>query len=104
MCQGSILGHLLFLICINEISKGVTFSPVHYFADDTNILYISSFIKDINKKINHALSNLFHWANKILLKDSKTEIVVFKSHSKQITKHLNFRLSGIYGSIKAEVK
>ena len=33
-------------------------------------------------------------ANKILLNISKTEIVTFKSHSKQITKHLNFHLSG----------
>ena len=31
--------------------------------------------------------------NKILLNISKTEIVTFKSHSKQITKHLNFCLS-----------
>ena len=33
-------------------------------------------------------------ANKISLNVSKTEIVIFKSHSKQITKHLNFRQSG----------
>ena len=69
---------------------------VHRFADDTNILYVSSSLKNVNKKLNHALSNLVQWlrANKILLNVSKTEIVIFKSHSKQITKHLNFRLSG----------
>ena len=69
---------------------------VHHFADDTNILYVSSSLKNVNKKINHALSNLVQWlrASKILLNVSKTEIVIFKSHSKQITKHLNFWLSG----------
>ena len=93
--QGSILGPLLFLIYINDLSKAIIFSSVHHFADDTNILYASS-LKDINKKIIHHLSNLVQWlkANKILLNVSKTEIVTFKSHSKQITKHLNFHLSG----------
>ena len=30
---------------------------IHSFADDTIILYVSSSLKDINKKINHDLSN-----------------------------------------------
>ena len=60
-----------------------------------DILYISSSLRDINKKINHDLSNLVQWlrANKISLNVSKTEIVMFKSHSKQINKHLNICLS-----------
>ena len=58
MPQGSILGPLLFLIYINNLSKAIIFSSVHHFADDTNILYASSSLKDINKKFNHDLSNL----------------------------------------------
>ena len=89
------LGSLLFLIYIDDISKVIIFSSVHRFADDTNILYVSSSLKDINKKISHDLSNLIQWlrTNKISQDISKTEIVIFKTHSKQITKHLNFRLS-----------
>ena len=89
------LGSLLFLIYINDISKAIIFSSVHRFADDTNILYVSSSLKNINKKISHDLSNLIQWlrTNKISQDISKTEIVIFKTHSKQITKHLNFRLS-----------
>ena len=84
--QSSILGPLLFLICINDLSKVIICSSVHHFADDTNILYVSSSLKDITKKINHNLSNLVQWlrANKISLNVSETEIVMFKSHSKQI--------------------
>ena len=94
--KGSILGPLLFLIYINDLSKAIIFSSVHHFADDTNILYVSSSLKDVNKKINHDLSNLVQWlrADKISLNLSKTEIVIFRSHSEQTTKHLNFRLSG----------
>ena len=82
--QGSILGPLLFLIYINNRSQVIIFSSVHLLADDTNILYVSSSLKDLNKKINHDLSNLVQWlrANKILRNISKTEIVIFKSHSK----------------------
>ena len=94
--KGSILGPLPFLIYINDLSKAIIFSSVHHFADDTNILYASSSLKDINKKINHDLSNLVQWlrADKISLNLSKTEIVIFKSQSEQITKHLNVRLNG----------
>ena len=37
--QGSILGPLLFLVYINNLHDAVTHSLIHYFADDTNILY-----------------------------------------------------------------
>ena len=79
MPQGLILGSLLFLIYINDLSKAIIFSSVHHFADDTNILYVSSSLKDINKKINHDRFNLVQWfrANKILLNVSKT--VLFKA-------------------------
>ena len=93
MPQGSILGPLLFLIYIKDLSKVIIFSSVHHFADDTNILYVSSSLKAINKKINHYLSNLVQWL-RAKVNFSKSEIVTFKSHSKQITKHLNFHLNG----------
>ena len=85
MPQGLTLGPLLFLKFINSLSKAIIFSLVHHFADD--ILYVSFSLKDINKRINHDLSNLVQKlrASKILLDVSKTEIVIFKSHSKQIT-------------------
>ena len=55
--QGSILGPLLFLIYINDLSRSIKNSKIHHFADDTNLLYASSSLKDINKKINFDLSN-----------------------------------------------
>ena len=60
------------------------FSSVHHFVDDTNILYVNSSLKDINKKINHDLSNLVQCltANQISLNVNKTELLIFKSHSK----------------------
>ena len=53
--------------------------------------------KALTKKINFDLSNLVQWlwANKIvLLNVNKTDIVIFHSSRKQITKKMNFHLSG----------
>ena len=35
--QGSVLGPLLFLLCINCINQAIKFCKVHHFADDTNL-------------------------------------------------------------------
>ena len=40
--QGFVLEPLLFLIYINDLHNMVTYSDIHHFADDTNLLYASS--------------------------------------------------------------
>ena len=53
-------------------------------------------MKKLNKQINSDLSSLVNWlrANKISLNAKKTEIVIFRSRHKKVTKQLNFRISG----------
>lgn len=82
--QGSLLGPLLFLISINDLRKAMIYSSVYHFADDTNIIYTRSSLKDMNNEINHNLSNLGQWlrATKIPLNITKIEIVIFKPDSK----------------------
>ena len=50
----------------------------------------------INKFISHDLSQIVKWlrANRISLKASKTEIILFRQKTKIITKHLNFKITG----------
>ena len=61
---------------------------MHHLADDTNLLYASSAVKDINKKLNSGQSNLVQWlrANKIVLNVNKTDNAIFRSPRKTITK------------------
>ena len=57
----------------------------------------SKSLKYINKKVNFELKNIVHWlrANKISLNTSKTDLILFfRSKRKQITKQLNFLISG----------
>ena len=71
--QGSVLGSLLFLLYINDLNQAIKFCKVHHFADDTNLLCLSNFIKKLNKLVNAALKHLANWlnANKISLNIKK---------------------------------
>ena len=56
-----------------NLSWSIKNSKINHFADDTSLLYASSSLKDINKKINFDLSNLVQWlgVNKIALNFNK---------------------------------
>ena len=79
--QGSVLGPLLFLLYINDLNQTIKFCKVHNFADDTNLLYVSTSIKKQNKLVNADLKHLVHWlnANKISLNVKEIEMLIFKS-------------------------
>ena len=71
-------------------------SMVHHFADQTKITFSHKSLKKVNTVINHDFSLLVQWlrANRIPLNTNKTEIILFRTKNKKITKNLNFRISG----------
>ena len=74
--QGSILGTLLFILYINDISKILKFI---LFADDTNIFYSGTNIQQVENVITAEHLNLTEWfkVNKLSLNVSKTSFIIF---------------------------
>ena len=78
--QGSALGPLLLLIFINDLNTAIQHSETFYFADDTSLLNIKDWVKQINKVVNKDLKFLVQWlnANWISLDVAKTEVVTLE--------------------------
>jgi hypothetical protein len=56
-----VLGPLLFLIYINDISDNLS-SLVRLFADDTSLSYLSNNLLQIERKLNSDINILNTWA------------------------------------------
>ena len=59
--QGSNLGHLLFLVYINDLPNYLSLASPRMFADDTNITFAASTMADLENVINSELRNLNCW-------------------------------------------
>ena len=77
--QGSVLGPLLFLICINDIQNSSKRFQFYLFADDTNLLYAGRNLKSLETVVNRELLGVGDWltANKLSLNFKKTNSVIF---------------------------
>ena len=79
--QGSVLGPLLFLLYIDDISDELN-GLVRLFADDTSLSYSSADLKiEIEIILNEDLRKLSEWARKwlILFNPTKTEVMLISN-------------------------
>lgn len=90
--QGSILGPLLFLIYVNDLSNVSKLVNFRLFADDTKIFYAHASIKRIQSTINEELPKLCKWfhANKLSMNLEKTNYVIFRGRCS--ISHENFNV------------
>jgi hypothetical protein len=72
--QGSILGPLLFLVFINDITENIE-SNINLFADDTSLMEIIENYVESYAKLNRDLDRLSSWANKWLVTFNATKTV-----------------------------
>ena len=96
------LGLLLFLLfLLNNLNQVIKFCKVYYFADNTNLLFLSNSIKKLNKLVN---VDFWPWDSQIAVKKKKKiwliaikvslNIVIFKSKQKKFEGDLKIRSLG----------
>ena len=84
--QGSVLGLLLFLLYINDITKCSQILKFILFADDTNLFLNHHDVMTLYKIMNQELKKVTAWltANKLSLNINKTIFIIFKSNRKKL--------------------
>ena len=80
--QGSILGPLLFLLYVNDITYASNVLDFLLFADDTTITYSHSDIQSNIDIVNNELGEVSNWfkANKLSVNASKTNYMILGTH------------------------
>ncbi len=78
--QGSILGPLLYLLYVNDISQAST-ANILSFADDTSLYISDRNLKTLYDRANVEINKLYQWfcANKLSLNAKKTNFIVLRS-------------------------
>ena len=83
--QGSILGPLLFLICVNDMAQAVK-SNLFLYADDSCLIFQGKDVKEIKKQLNEDFTNICEWFvdNRLSIHfgEYKTKSILFASKHK----------------------
>ena len=84
--QGSVLGPLLFLIYVNDVSENMI-GLSRLFADDTSLQCSSDSLREIETNMNHDLNVLNEWAKKWLMSFNplKTKVMFFFVETQKCT-------------------
>ena len=89
--QGSILGPLLFLVYINDITNCTSKLLFFLFADDTNVFITGDGDQELFTSMNTELSHLTNWfhANILSLNAKKTNYIIFSGPKMRVTEDPN---------------
>lgn len=83
--QGSVLGPLLYLLYVENISDLHLGTQYFMFADDTVLLFASRSEAELENNINNTLIKFYEWlcTNKLVLNEDKTVYMRFEAKNKK---------------------
>ena len=95
--QGSILGPLLFLIYINDLSNVSNKLSKILFADDTSLFFSHRNPNVIAKVVNEELDKISRWfkINKLSINIKKTNFILFSNNHKKLNENLTVLIDNV---------
>ena len=86
--QGSILGPLIFILFINDISLHLNYSKLYSCADDTSLCAFDTTVEKLQTNISLDLKLVEDWCqqNKLVINNTKSKCMIICTHQKR--KHL----------------
>ena len=84
--QGSVLGPLLFILYVNDLSKACPTGNTRIFADDTNVFFKCKDTNEITRIGSQIMTQLYQWfkSNKLTLNAEKSNFIIFRSKQNRI--------------------
>ena len=103
--QGSVLGPILYMIYVNDLPYVTDLFSVCLFADDTTLVFESSYKSELSYKCNSGIALFNNWccANRLSINFKKTYIMLFSNilHPEDISAiYLNDRIIKYASSLK----
>ena len=92
--QGSILGPLLFLLYINDLTHSTAILKFVMFADDTNLFFSHKDLNELTNIVNCELNKISLWLkiNKLSLNIKKTHFILFHFRQKKIITSVSIQI------------
>ena len=79
--RGSILGLLLFTLCINDLLNCLKHTTLIMFADNNSLTAAGETLSEVEKRANKDLRNVHNWLSANKLK-APSQLFVFYTHVK----------------------
>ena len=94
--QGSIIGPLLFLIYVNDMSNVSQLLFTLLFADDTNVFTSGKDVRQFIAIMNNELTKIVEWlnVNKLSLNVKKTHYMIFSLSQNRINNDTDIKING----------